>query len=39
MFLENAVINQLNYQLGDDAQLAIIGKAKNLIENSKNQGQ
>jgi len=39
LFLENAVIRHLNYQLADNAQLIVVGRAKNLIDNSENTGK
>ncbi len=35
LFLDNAKIQNLNYQLGDNAKLIITGKAKNLLNNTK----
>jgi hypothetical protein len=35
LFLDNAKIQSLNYQLGDSAKLIITGKAKNLLNNTK----
>ncbi len=35
LFLENAKIQNLNYQLGDKSKLIVTGKAKNLLNNIK----
>ena len=35
LFLDNAKIQNLNYQLGDNAKLIVTGKAKNLLNNIK----
>ena len=35
LFLDNAKIQYLNYQLGDNAKLIVTGKAKNLLYNIK----
>jgi hypothetical protein len=35
LFLDNAKIQNLNYQLGDNSKLIVTGKAKNLLTNIK----
>lgn len=35
LFLDNAMIQNLSYQLGDNSKLIITGKAKNLLNNIK----
>ena len=35
LFLENAKIQSLNYQLGEKSKLIVTGKAKNLLNNNK----
>jgi hypothetical protein len=35
LFLDNAKIQNLNYQLGDNSKLIVTGKAKNLLNNIK----
>jgi hypothetical protein len=37
LFLDNAKIQNLNYQLGDSAKLIVTGKAKNLLNNTKSE--
>lgn len=37
LFLDNAKIQNLNYQLGDNAKLTVTGKAKNLLNNTKSE--